>query len=174
MRYACLGHDLGKGTTPPEILPQHLRHEERSVALVRAMSERLRVDNACRALAEVTAREHGNVHRSGEFGAAALVRLLERCDACAGPTASPRCCSPANAMPAAGSASRSGLSAAGAPDRSLAAGPAAVDATAVAAAASARGASGPAIGQAIHDARVERCAISSRRSACASAPRAPR
>ena len=32
---------------------------------------------------------------------------------------------------------------------------AAVDATAVAAAASARGASGPAIGQAIHDARVE-------------------
>ena len=45
------------------------------------MSERLRVDNACRALAELTAREHGNVHRSGEFGAAALVRLLERCDA---------------------------------------------------------------------------------------------
>ncbi len=81
VRYACLGHDLGKGTTPPEILPQHLRHEERSVALVRAMSERLRVDNACRSLAELTAREHGNVHRSGEFGAAALVRLLERCDA---------------------------------------------------------------------------------------------
>ena len=25
--------------------------------------------------------EHGNIHRSGEFGAAALVRLLERCDA---------------------------------------------------------------------------------------------
>ena len=45
------------------------------------MSERLRVDNACRALAEVVAREHGNVHRSGEFGAAAMVRLLERCDA---------------------------------------------------------------------------------------------
>jgi tRNA nucleotidyltransferase (CCA-adding enzyme) len=45
------------------------------------MSERLRVDNACRALAEVVAREHGNVHRSGEFGPAAIVRLLERCDA---------------------------------------------------------------------------------------------
>ena len=56
-------------------------HEERSVALVREMSERLRVDNACRALADVVAREHGNVHRSGEFGAAALLRLLERCDA---------------------------------------------------------------------------------------------
>jgi tRNA nucleotidyltransferase (CCA-adding enzyme) len=81
VRYACLGHDLGKAETPAEILPKHIRHEERSVALVRSMSERLKVDNACRALAELTAREHGNVHRSGEFGAAALVRLLERCDA---------------------------------------------------------------------------------------------
>ncbi|OYY48146.1 MAG: hypothetical protein B7X59_14675, partial [Polaromonas sp. 39-63-203] len=26
-------------------------------------------------------REHGNIHRSGDLGAAALVRLLERCDA---------------------------------------------------------------------------------------------
>ncbi|HOS87419.1 MAG TPA: multifunctional CCA tRNA nucleotidyl transferase/2'3'-cyclic phosphodiesterase/2'nucleotidase/phosphatase, partial [Burkholderiaceae bacterium] len=32
-------------------------------------------------LAEVVAREHGNIHRSGDFSAAALVRLLERCDA---------------------------------------------------------------------------------------------
>ena len=30
---------------------------------------------------DVVAREHGNIHRSLEFGAAALVRLLERCDA---------------------------------------------------------------------------------------------
>src|SRR5450432_341292 len=81
VRYACLGHDLGKGTTPAEILPRHLQHEARSVELVRQMSKRLRVDNACRALAEVVAREHGNVHRSGELGAAAIVRLLERCDA---------------------------------------------------------------------------------------------
>ena len=65
----------------PRCCRRHVRHEERSVQLVRALSERLRVDNECRALAEVVAREHGNVHRSGEFGAAALVRLLERCDA---------------------------------------------------------------------------------------------
>jgi tRNA nucleotidyltransferase (CCA-adding enzyme) len=81
VRYACLGHDLGKGTTPPDVLPRHIGHEERSVRLVRAMSDRLRVPVECRELAEVVAREHGNVHRSGEFGAAALVRLLERCDA---------------------------------------------------------------------------------------------
>jgi tRNA nucleotidyltransferase (CCA-adding enzyme) len=29
----------------------------------------------------VVAREHGNIHRSSEFSAVAIVRLLERCDA---------------------------------------------------------------------------------------------
>ena len=81
VRYACLGHDLGKGTTPADILPRHIGHEERSVKLLKAVNDRLRVPTDCRELAEVVAREHGNIHRSGEFGAAALVRLLERCDA---------------------------------------------------------------------------------------------
>jgi tRNA nucleotidyltransferase (CCA-adding enzyme) len=81
VRFACLGHDLGKGTTPADVLPRHLGHEERSVALVKALCERLRVPTDCRSLAEVVAREHGNIHRSASFGAAALVRLLERCDA---------------------------------------------------------------------------------------------
>ena len=45
------------------------------------MCERLRVPTECRALADVVAREHGNIHRSSDFDAAALLRLLERCDA---------------------------------------------------------------------------------------------
>lgn len=81
VRFACLAHDLGKGTTPPEILPRHLGHEQRGVALLRPLAERLRVPNDCRELAEVVAREHGHIHGSTNFGAAALVRLLERCDA---------------------------------------------------------------------------------------------
>jgi tRNA nucleotidyltransferase (CCA-adding enzyme) len=81
VRFACLGHDLGKGTTPAEILPRHLGHEQRSIDLLRALCDRLRVPVACKELAEVVAREHGNVHRSTTFGAAAIVRLLERCDA---------------------------------------------------------------------------------------------
>src|SRR5437868_8838191 len=76
VRFACLGHDLGKGTTPADILPRHLGHEERSVELVREVCERWKLPVDCRALAEMTAREHGNVHRSAEFGAAALLRLL--------------------------------------------------------------------------------------------------
>ena len=80
VRFACLGHDLGKGTTPADVLPRHLGHEQRSAALVRDVGERLRVPVACRELADVVAREHGNVHRSAGLDAAAVVRLIERCD----------------------------------------------------------------------------------------------
>jgi tRNA nucleotidyltransferase (CCA-adding enzyme) len=81
VRFACLTHDLGKGTTPAEVLPRHTGHEERSARLLRKVCDRLRIPGECRELADVVAREHGNIHRSTEFGAAALVRLLERCDA---------------------------------------------------------------------------------------------
>lgn len=80
VRVACLFHDLGKGTTPPEVLPRHIGHEERSAQLLKAVCERLRVPTDCRELADVVAREHSNVHRSTYFSAAALVRLVERCD----------------------------------------------------------------------------------------------
>jgi tRNA nucleotidyltransferase (CCA-adding enzyme) len=81
IRYACLCHDFGKGTTPVDVLPRHIGHEDRSVKLLREVSARLRVPTECKELAEVVAREHGNIHRSAEFSAAAIVRLLERCDA---------------------------------------------------------------------------------------------
>jgi tRNA nucleotidyltransferase (CCA-adding enzyme) len=81
VRFACLTHDLGKGTTPQEVLPKHIGHEQRSARLLKTVCNRLRVPNECRELADVVAREHGNIHRSREFGAAAIVRLLERCDA---------------------------------------------------------------------------------------------
>jgi tRNA nucleotidyltransferase (CCA-adding enzyme) len=80
-RFACLCHDLGKGTTPLEALPRHIGHEERSAKLLRQVCDRWRVPVECRELADVVAREHGNIHRSSELGASALVRLLERCDA---------------------------------------------------------------------------------------------
>ena len=81
VRFACLCHDLGKGTTPADVLPRHIGHEERSARLLKAVCQRLRVPVECRELADVVAREHGNIHRSGDFNPAALVRLLERCDA---------------------------------------------------------------------------------------------
>jgi len=81
VRYACLVHDLGKGTTPAEILPRHIGHEQRGEALIRGVNERLRVPADCGELALLTAREHSNIHGSGKLDAAAVMRLLERCDA---------------------------------------------------------------------------------------------
>ena len=81
VRFACLTHDLGKGTTPANMLPRHIAHEIRSVKLLKDVCQRLRVPVECKELAEVVAREHGNIHRSEALNSAAVVRLLERCDA---------------------------------------------------------------------------------------------
>jgi tRNA nucleotidyltransferase (CCA-adding enzyme) len=81
VRFACLCHDIGKGTTPADVLPRHIGHEQRSARLLMAVCDRWRVPRESRELADVVAREHGNVHRSSTLNAAALVRLLERCDA---------------------------------------------------------------------------------------------
>ena len=81
VRYACLVHDLGKGTTRAEDLPRHIGHEGRGEKLIRHVNERLRVPVECGELALLTAREHTNVHASEKLGAQAVMRLLERCDA---------------------------------------------------------------------------------------------
>ena len=81
VRFAALTHDLGKGVTPPELWPRHHGHEAKSVDLVRALSERIRVPAECRDLAIAVARDHGNVHRALELRATTLVELFERVDA---------------------------------------------------------------------------------------------
>ena len=81
VRFACLCHDLGKGTTPKDQWPRHIGHEQRGARLTLSLCERLKVPADCRELAVLAAREHGHVHASLSFGAQALMRLLERCDA---------------------------------------------------------------------------------------------
>ncbi|MEY2592341.1 MAG: hypothetical protein RI972_30, partial [Pseudomonadota bacterium] len=81
VRFAALCHDLGKGNTPSAQWPRHIGHEGRSVQLLQALCQRWRVPQECRELAEVVALEHGHVHASLGFSAAATVRLLDRLDA---------------------------------------------------------------------------------------------
>lgn len=81
IRFAALLHDLGKGTTDPAIWPRHHGHEERGIALVKKVCERLKVPSDCRDLAIMTARDHGNVGRSQEMRPATLQDMLERNDA---------------------------------------------------------------------------------------------
>lgn len=80
VRFAALTHDLGKATTPIEILPRHIGHEARSVGLLKIMSERLRVPADCRDLALLVARYHGDIHRVRELRADTIVKLFDSCD----------------------------------------------------------------------------------------------
>lgn len=155
VRFACLGHDLGKGTTAVELLPRHIGHEERGARLLKGLCARLRVPTECRELAEVVAREHGNIHRSAEFGAAALVRLLERCDAFRKPQRFDEILLACECD----ARGRLGLENAAYPQRqrlaqALRAAQAVVTAS-IAEAAQAAGLSGPKIGDRIHAARVQ-------------------
>lgn len=81
VRFAALTHDLGKAQTPPDILPRHLGHEERSFNLTETLSARLRVPNDCRDLALLMARYHGVIHRAVELKASTIVSLFEKTDA---------------------------------------------------------------------------------------------
>lgn len=81
VRYAALTHDLGKGTTPKDVLPHHYGHEERSVKLVEALSERLKTPRDFKELAVLVARHHGLVHKAEELRPETLLKLLESADA---------------------------------------------------------------------------------------------
>src|SRR4051812_42915974 len=81
VRFAVLMHDLGKGTTPPDVLPSHHGHEGAGVALIEKLCARLRVPTQLRELAVITARYHTHVHRALELRADTVLRTLEACDA---------------------------------------------------------------------------------------------
>ena len=81
VRFAALVHDLGKGTTPRAEWPSHRGHEERSVSLVEAMAERLRLPGDYRDLAVIVARYHGIVHRAFELRPKTILEFMERTDA---------------------------------------------------------------------------------------------
>jgi tRNA nucleotidyltransferase (CCA-adding enzyme) len=80
VRFAALVHDLGKGTTPPEQWPSHRGHEERSVSLIDALADRLRLPTEYRDLSIIVARYHGIVHRAFELRAKTILEFIERAD----------------------------------------------------------------------------------------------
>lgn len=81
IRFAALMHDLGKGTTPPDILPKHIGHEQRSVNLLKEVCKRLRVPNDCKELGVMVAKFHGKLHQALQMRPATLVEFLQELDA---------------------------------------------------------------------------------------------
>jgi tRNA nucleotidyltransferase (CCA-adding enzyme) len=79
--FCALTHDLGKALTPAAELPRHVGHEHRGVAPLRALAARLKVSTEHAALAELVCREHLNVHRAFELKPATVLKLLTATDA---------------------------------------------------------------------------------------------
>jgi len=80
VRFAALVHDLGKATTPSEMLPKHHGHEQRGAKLVAALCDRLRTPRAHRELAVAVARHHLIAHRALELRPATALELIESLD----------------------------------------------------------------------------------------------
>lgn len=79
-RFAAVCHDLGKATTPADILPAHHGHEERGATITEDLCARLRVPKKPRDLAIMTARYHTHCHRAEEIKATTLVKTLKALD----------------------------------------------------------------------------------------------
>jgi tRNA nucleotidyltransferase (CCA-adding enzyme) len=81
IRFAALMHDLGKGTTPKDVLPRHIGHEIRSVELLKEVCKRLRVPNDCKELAHIVAKFHGKLHQASKMRPDTLLEFLIELDA---------------------------------------------------------------------------------------------
>lgn len=81
VRFATLVHDLGKGETPPDMLPKHIGHEKKGVPLIKALCERLAIPNECRDLALAVSEYHLHCHRALELRGKTLVTLFSALDA---------------------------------------------------------------------------------------------
>lgn len=75
-RFAALVHDLGKGITPKDELPQHKAHEHRGVPLVEAMCDRLKAPNAYGWMGIHACRYHLNIHTIQQLTHKTLLRKI--------------------------------------------------------------------------------------------------
>ena len=81
VRFATLMHDLGKGVTPAELLPQHIGHEARGIHLVKDVCKRLRVPNDCKELAQIVSKFHGKLHQVLQMKPSTLLSFIVELDA---------------------------------------------------------------------------------------------
>jgi tRNA nucleotidyltransferase (CCA-adding enzyme) len=149
VRFACLVHDVGPARSVPAELSAAARTD------IDALCARLRVPAECHALALMVARESASVHDAMQLDAAGLLGVIERCDAVRRPGRFAGALLACELVALASSVhatqdypprQRFEL----ALQRALG-----VDSTSIVERERARGASGPALGSAIRDARVQ-------------------
>lgn len=76
VRWACLLHDLGKGTTDRALWPRHISHEKRGLPLIKRVNKRFKVPNETADLALLVGEYHTHAHRALELRPTTLLKLL--------------------------------------------------------------------------------------------------
>lgn len=80
-RFAVLVHDLGKGLTPEHAWPQHIAHEKKGLRLVKSLCKRLRVPKQYEQLGLLTCEWHTHAHRALELRPNTIWKLFRATDA---------------------------------------------------------------------------------------------
>lgn len=80
-RFAVLTHDLGKATTPEDVLPGHHGHELRGKKIIKRFCKRWKIPRLHTELALITAEFHTHVHRAFELKPATILQLFKQVDA---------------------------------------------------------------------------------------------
>lgn len=80
VRFATLLHDLGKAFSPQEMLPKHHGHEQKGLAAVKTLCERLKVPKEYLQLALMACEYHTHVHRALELKPSTLLKTLKALD----------------------------------------------------------------------------------------------
>jgi tRNA nucleotidyltransferase (CCA-adding enzyme) len=79
--WCALVHDLGKALTPKDILPRHIGHEHGGIAPIAALCTKLKVPSDYASLALATCKLHLLAHTAFELRPATILGLFEQLDA---------------------------------------------------------------------------------------------
>lgn len=81
VRFAAVMHDLGKARTDQENWPQHIAHEKLGLKPLKELCDRLRVPNKHKELSLKACEFHTHVHRAFELKPSTVFKLFKQTDA---------------------------------------------------------------------------------------------
>ena len=77
IKFALLLHDIGKITTPADVLPRHIGHDAAAAPLIEKICKRLKVPNKYRDFAQLVAKHHMKFHSVPQMRNYKFVTFLE-------------------------------------------------------------------------------------------------